>query len=81
MAEQNLWSWFGKQVHLIPRFLAFLIKACFLSTDTCLSNYWLMSGEQLNLCSVTFLFLVEELLLTSLVRKVYVDELSQLSFV
>jgi len=31
---------------------AFLIKAPFLSIDTCLLNYWLVSGVQPNLSSV-----------------------------
>ena len=52
MAEQNLRSW-CLDVHIFPRLLAFLIKAPFLSTDTCLSNYWLMSSKQPNLSLVT----------------------------
>ena len=42
--------------HLLPRLPAFLIKTPFLSNDTCLSNYWLLSSEQPNLSSVTLLF-------------------------
>lgn len=30
------------RVYLLPRLPAFLIKATFLSTDTCLLNYWLL---------------------------------------
>ena len=52
MAEQNLQSWSPDISHLLPRLLAFLIKALFLSTDTCLSNYWLMSSKQPNLDSI-----------------------------
>ena len=33
--------------------MTFLIKAPFLSVDTCLSNCWILSGEQPNLSSVT----------------------------
>ena len=36
MAEQNLQSWSLDISHLLPRLLAFLAKALFLSTDTCL---------------------------------------------
>ena len=36
MAEQNLWRWFwGHWVHLLPRLMAFGLKATFLSTNTC----------------------------------------------
>ena len=53
MAEQNLQSWSPDISHLPPRLLAFLIKALFLSMDTCLSNYWLMSSKQPDLDSIT----------------------------
>ena len=39
----------GHESTFSPRLPAFLIKAPFLSTDTCLSNYWLMSSKQPNL--------------------------------
>ena len=40
----DLWT----QVHYLPRLLAFLIKETFLSTDSCLLDYWLPSAEQPN---------------------------------
>lgn len=40
-------------IYLLPKLPAFLIKAPFLSVDTCLSSYWILSGEQPNLSSIT----------------------------
>ena len=42
----------GTYVHLLPRMPTFLIKTPWLSTDSCFSNYWFVSGEQLNLSLV-----------------------------
>ena len=53
MAEQNLQSWSPDISRLLPRLLASLIKALFLSVDTCLSNFWLMSSKQPDLDSIT----------------------------
>ena len=57
--EFSLWnlSWLSRlfrgdlktRVPYLRSLLAFLIKVTFLSIDTCLSNYWLLSGEQMNL--------------------------------
>ena len=59
MAEQNLRSWFLDTSLPSPQIAAFLIKAPFFSTDTCLSNNWLLSGEQPNLSLVTYLTQLE----------------------
>ena len=37
------------RIYLLPRVLAFLTGAPFLSIDACLSNHWLLHGEQQNL--------------------------------
>ena len=47
MAEQNLQSWSLDMSPPSPQIVTFL------STETCLSNYWLLSGKQLNLSWVT----------------------------
>ena len=61
--EFSLWnlSWLSRifrgdlktRVPHLRRLLAFLIKVTFLSIDTYLSNYWLLSGEQMNLSWAT----------------------------
>ena len=46
MAEHNLQSWSLDTNPPSPRWLAFFIEEPFLSSDTCLLNYWLTSWTQ-----------------------------------
>ena len=55
VAEQNLWSWPLDMSPPSPQTAGFLTKESFFSTDTCLSDYWLMSSKQPNLVLVTIL--------------------------
>lgn len=54
-AEQNLqgWPWDPSPPSLSPSLPLLQMKAPFLSADTCLWTYWLLSREQLSLSSVT----------------------------
>ena len=52
MAEEIFGAGLRTRLHLLPRLPAFLIKTAFIFPDTCPLNYWLLSGEQLNLSSV-----------------------------
>ena len=52
-AEQTPQGGLWTRVHLIPRLPAFLSKVLFLSMDSCLSSYWLLSSEQVKLSLTT----------------------------
>ena len=53
MAEQNLQSWSLDTSAPSLQISSSLTKVAFLSTDTCLLDYWLMNNGQSNLGSVT----------------------------
>ena len=71
MAEHNLQSRSRIPSLSSPQTARFRIKASFLSINTCLSNYWLLNGEQTNLSLGTngISLFVHHLFLTSHLRR------------